>query len=71
MSTGKTGKALLELALSFPDRLLVTFGFAYRIDQTHFSYLSFYITWRDISQEIWYFDRISVNRTLRSDSLFL
>ena len=49
MSTGKTGKALLELTLSFPDRLLVTFGFAYRIDQTHFSYLSFYITWRDIS----------------------
>jgi hypothetical protein len=44
MSTGKIGKALLELALLFPDRLLVTFGFAYRIDQTNFSYLSFYIT---------------------------
>jgi hypothetical protein len=52
MSTGKTGEALLELDLSFPDRLLVTFGFAYRIDQTHFSYLSFYITWRDISQKM-------------------
>ena len=36
MSTGKTGEALLELDLSFPDRLLETFGFAYRIDQTHF-----------------------------------
>jgi hypothetical protein len=52
MSTWKTGEALLELDISFPDRLLVTFGFAYRIDQTHFSYFSFYITWRDISQKI-------------------
>jgi hypothetical protein len=52
MTTRKTGKALLELALSFPDWLLVTFGFVYRIDQTHFSYLSFYITWGDISQKI-------------------
>jgi hypothetical protein len=52
MSTGETGKALLELTLPFPDRILVTFGFAYITDQTDFSYLFFYITWRDISQKI-------------------